>query len=116
MTGGALLPRASVLQALHALHNTLTGVEFLRVAAGAGARTRDLPLRVTDYQPDANDVGGLFDNAQRAKKSWEAAGGTPGGVGGGAGAPQGSPAAAAAGAAAVVRVKSGGGEGTAVKA
>lgn len=56
---------------LAAVYNAVTGVEFLRVAMGAGARTRDTPARITDYQPDENDVGGFFDNSARAKKSWE---------------------------------------------
>jgi len=56
---------------LHAAHNTMTGLEFLRVAVGAGRRTRDMPPRITDYQPSTEDVGGFFDNTARAKKSWE---------------------------------------------
>lgn len=55
---------------LAAAHNTLTGIEALRVAAGAGARTRDTPARVTDYVPSDMDVGGLFDNRNRAKKAY----------------------------------------------
>ncbi len=54
-----------------AFHNALTGVEFMRVAMGAGTRTRDMPARITDYVPHEEDVGGFFDNAARAKKSWE---------------------------------------------
>jgi digalactosyldiacylglycerol synthase len=69
-------PLAAPLEAsfdtvLHALHNTMTGVEFLRVAMGAGAKTRDAPARVTDYVPDENDVGGFFDDSSRAKTSWD---------------------------------------------
>ena len=55
---------------LAGLHNSLTGVEQLRVAAGAGVGTRDNPLRVTDYVPCEEDVGGLFDDAKRAKKAY----------------------------------------------
>uniref|UniRef100_A0A7S3QTS2 Digalactosyldiacylglycerol synthase n=1 Tax=Dunaliella tertiolecta TaxID=3047 RepID=A0A7S3QTS2_DUNTE len=56
---------------LHAAHNTMTGIEFMRVAAGAGSHTRDMPPRITDYVPSESDVGGIFDNTARAKKSWE---------------------------------------------
>jgi digalactosyldiacylglycerol synthase len=55
---------------LAGLHNSLTGVEKLRVAAGAGVGTRDNPRRVTDYVPCEEDVGGLFDDAKRAKKAY----------------------------------------------
>ncbi|GIL64495.1 hypothetical protein Vafri_18391 [Volvox africanus] len=53
---------------LAAAHNLLTGVEGLRVVAGAGARTRDMPARITDYQPSDSDVGGLFDDKNRARR------------------------------------------------
>lgn len=56
---------------LYAAHNAMTGVEFLRVALGAGSNTRDMPPRITDYHPSAEDVGGFFDNAARVKHSWE---------------------------------------------
>ncbi len=102
-------------QVLHALHNAVTGVEFLRVAMGAGARTRDLPPRVTDYQPDENDVGGFFDNTARAKKSWE--GKKPGGGGKKGAQGKGGKAAAAGGeGGAVDKVLPSVPEGTAVKA
>lgn len=47
-------------------HNTLTGVEPLRIAAGAGASTLESPLRVTDYKPCHFEEGGFFDNHKRA--------------------------------------------------
>jgi len=53
---------------LAAAHNTLTGVEPLRIAAGAGANTRDAPSRLTDYTPSEADIGGLFDDSTRAKR------------------------------------------------
>lgn len=53
---------------LAGLHNSLTGVEQLRVVAGAGVGTRNNPARVTDYVPCEEDVGGLFDDAKRAKQ------------------------------------------------
>ena len=53
--------------AYHA-HNTLTGVEMLRVNAGAGANTAKTPQRVTDYKPDDSDLGGIFDNRKRAQR------------------------------------------------
>lgn len=49
-----------------AAHNAVTGVEALRINAGAGANTLATPQRVTDYCPCADDVGGLFDNRTRA--------------------------------------------------
>ncbi|EFJ50110.1 hypothetical protein VOLCADRAFT_116955 [Volvox carteri f. nagariensis] len=58
---------------LAAAHNLLTGVEGLRVAAGAGAKTRDMPARITDYQPSDNDVGGLFDDKNRARRIYSKA-------------------------------------------
>lgn len=36
--------------------------------AGAGANTRDSPASVTGYIPTEQDVGGLFDDAKRAKR------------------------------------------------
>ncbi|KAJ9525309.1 hypothetical protein QJQ45_020851 [Haematococcus lacustris] len=70
------LPRSNALETgldslLHAAHNTLVGVEFFRVAMGAGSHTRDAPARITDYVPCENDVGGFFDDSARVKKSWE---------------------------------------------
>lgn len=56
---------------LHSVYNGLTGMEFLRVACGAGTRTRDMPARITDYVPCEDDVGGFFDNSARVKRSWE---------------------------------------------
>ena len=52
---------AAVDNVLAAAHNTLTGIEGLRIAIGAGAKTRDAPVRITDYQPDPNEVMGLLD-------------------------------------------------------
>jgi hypothetical protein len=51
-----------------AAHNTLTGVESLRVAAGAGSNTKVAPTRVADYRPCASDEGGFFDDKNRARK------------------------------------------------
>lgn len=48
-----------------AVHNTLTGVESLRVNAGAGAATLHTPKAVTDYVPCESESGGLFDNKER---------------------------------------------------
>jgi hypothetical protein len=81
----APLHEALLDNVLAAAHNTLTGVEPLRVAAGAGAGTRDAPARVTDYVPSEADVGGLLDDSKRAKRIYGKAGGGGGaGVGGGA--------------------------------
>ena len=54
---------AAVDNVLAAAHNTLTGIEALRIAVGAGAKTRDAPNKVVDYQPDPNEAGqlGLLD-------------------------------------------------------
>lgn len=41
------------------------------MAAGAGARTRDMPARITDYVPSDSDVGGFFDDHKRAKQAYE---------------------------------------------
>ena len=49
-------------------HNCLTGIEPLRVNAGAGAGTMRTPQRVTDYDPGQSDVIGLFDNRDRAQR------------------------------------------------
>lgn len=49
----------------------MTGVEALRVALGAGSKTRDMPSRITDYHPSETDIGGFFDNHTRAKKYHE---------------------------------------------
>mmetsp|Transcript_8747 Transcript_8747/g.18658 ORF Transcript_8747/g.18658 Transcript_8747/m.18658 type:complete len:829 (+) Transcript_8747:101-2587(+) len=57
---------------LHAAHNAMTGVEFLRVASGAGSNTRDAPARITDYVPSDSDVGGFFDNHARARMAQKA--------------------------------------------
>lgn len=56
--------------ALHFAHNAMTGIEFLRIAAGAGSKTKNAPVRITDYQPSDSDVGGLFDDKNRAKKCY----------------------------------------------
>ena len=42
------------------LHNTLSGFEFLRCAAGAGAKTRDLPEDLATWRPQ-QDAGGFLD-------------------------------------------------------
>ncbi|KXZ47328.1 hypothetical protein GPECTOR_36g52 [Gonium pectorale] len=66
---GAITPLDSALDnVLASAHNLLTGVEGLRVAAGAGAKTRDMPARITDYTPSDSDVGGLFDDKSRARR------------------------------------------------
>jgi digalactosyldiacylglycerol synthase len=49
-----------------ATHNTLCGVEPLRVVAGAGSKTRDAPANVVEYEPCTDDIGGLFDDRRRA--------------------------------------------------
>lgn len=54
---------------LHTAHNAMTGLESMRALAGAGANTRDNPQRITDYEPTAADVGGLFDDRRRAVKA-----------------------------------------------
>lgn len=67
----ALNPAEALLDnVLASAHHALCGTEALRVAAGAGANTRDTPVRVTDYEPSTSDVGGLFDDASRAKKAY----------------------------------------------
>lgn len=48
-----------------AVHNTLTGVEMLRINAGAGAATLHTPKTVTDYTPSESESGGFFDNKER---------------------------------------------------
>ena len=50
-------------------HNSLSGVEHLRVLSGAGANTRDNPQRVVDFVPCSSEVGGIFDNKKRAKQT-----------------------------------------------
>ena len=50
-------------------HNTLSGMESARAVVGAGSNTRDNPQRLTDYQPDDSDLGGLFDDKNRARKA-----------------------------------------------
>lgn len=52
---------AAVDNVLAAAHQLLTGNEHLRLAAGAGAKTRDMPARITDYSPSDSDCRGLFD-------------------------------------------------------
>ncbi|KAG2497202.1 hypothetical protein HYH03_004791 [Edaphochlamys debaryana] len=60
---------------LAAAHNVLTGIESVRLAAGAGAKTRDMPARITDYVPSDADVGGLFDDKNRARRIYNEKGG-----------------------------------------
>lgn len=36
----------------------------------AGANTRDMPARITDYVPTESDVGGFFDNRDRALRAY----------------------------------------------
>lgn len=57
---------------LFAGHNTLTGIEPLRIMAGAGENTRDNPLSVSDYQPSLNNLGGWFDDKNRARRVYTA--------------------------------------------
>jgi hypothetical protein len=54
---------------LHAAYNVLTGNEQFRVMAGAGAKTRDTPARVTDFVATDEYVGGIFDNHSRGSVS-----------------------------------------------
>ena len=42
------------------LHNALSGVEFLRCAAGAGVQTKATPTNLVTWEP-AEDTGGIFD-------------------------------------------------------
>ncbi len=59
---------AAIDSACWATHNTLTGVEVLRVGAGAGANTRDTPEDMLAYEPSsANTMGAFFDNKTRAQ-------------------------------------------------
>lgn len=58
---------AAVDKMCWALHNSLTGVEPLRVIAGAGARTRDTPQRVVDYIPVDGEGGGILDRKKNSK-------------------------------------------------
>lgn len=60
---------AAVDTAAWAAHNSLCGLEALRTAAGAGINTRDNPPSLVEYQPPANDRGGLFDDKRRAVKA-----------------------------------------------
>lgn len=61
---------------LHAAHHALTGAEGMRALAGAGANTRDAPQRITDFDPTACEVGGIFDDRKRlTKKSVSRSGG-----------------------------------------
>lgn len=55
----------------YAAHNSLTGVEALRINAGAGAGTLHTPQRVTDFVATTDNVGGLFDNQSRAKRIYK---------------------------------------------
>jgi hypothetical protein len=55
---------------LAGMHQVLTGCEPLRIVAGAGSNTKVAPARVVDYVPCEDDVGGLFDDATRAKKAY----------------------------------------------
>jgi digalactosyldiacylglycerol synthase len=55
---------------LAGMHQVLTGCEPLRIVAGAGSNTKVAPARVVDYVPCEDDVGGLFDDASRAKKAY----------------------------------------------
>ncbi|KAG2452291.1 hypothetical protein HYH02_003315 [Chlamydomonas schloesseri] len=67
---GSISPLDTALDnVLAAAHHVLTGVEGLRVAAGAGAKTRDMPARITDYKPSDDDVGGFFDDKNRALRA-----------------------------------------------
>ena len=52
-------------------HNTLCGVEPLRVAAGAGSKTRDTPLNLLEYEPNAEDYGGFFDDRKRLMTAYK---------------------------------------------
>lgn len=63
------LKHSAVDNILYTAHRTLTGVEPMRALVGAGANTRDNPQRITDYEPAASDVGGLFDDRRRAVKA-----------------------------------------------
>lgn len=45
---------------------SLQGIEFIRVASGAGSHTRDMPARITDYVPTESDVGGWWDDSVSA--------------------------------------------------
>lgn len=59
---------AAVDKVCWAVHNSLTGVEPLRVIAGAGARTRDTPQRIVDYVPVAEEGGGILDRKKKQQK------------------------------------------------
>ena len=87
---------AALDAALAAAHQALTGLEPLRVLAGAGVGTRETPARVTDYVPraDGEDIG-WFDDASRAQRA-RIGGGGGGGVEGKVPPPSQAAAAAAA--------------------
>jgi digalactosyldiacylglycerol synthase len=40
----------------------------VRVCGATGAKTRDMPARITDYVPTDEDVGGIFDDKNRARR------------------------------------------------
>ena len=52
---------------LYVAHNTLSGIEPLRVAAGAGSNTRETPHRVVDFEPQDVSLG-MWDNESRARR------------------------------------------------
>jgi hypothetical protein len=52
---------------LHSAHNTITGIEALRVFLGAGSRTRDTPTALTDFVPSADDRGSPFESHWRSQ-------------------------------------------------
>lgn len=55
-------PVASAVDTLSwVAHNSLVGLEPVRMLVGAGPNTRDNPQRLTDYQPAEVETGGLFD-------------------------------------------------------
>lgn len=61
---------AALDSACWATHNTLTGMEVLRVGAGAGANTRDAPEDMVAYEPSSANTAGMgafFDNKTRAQ-------------------------------------------------
>lgn len=59
---------AAVDKVCWAVHNSLTGVEPLRVIAGAGAKTRDTPQRVVDYVPVDEEGGGILDRKKKQQQ------------------------------------------------
>ena len=54
-----------------ATHNSLIGLEPLRIAAGAGSNTRDTPMNLLDYEPSNEDYGGFFDDPRRALTAYK---------------------------------------------